>query len=82
MRSKKANGRKVKSFNFLKSIFMIALNFIFIALRGIGPVFCAIQAEKKNRSTGLWAIFGFVFPIIAMICIFSLSSVTKWNKEK
>jgi hypothetical protein len=60
---------------------MIALNFIFIALRGIGPVVCAMQAEKKNRSTGIWGLFGFIFPIIAMICIFSVSPVTRWNKE-
>lgn len=81
MRSKKANGRKVKSFNFLKSINMITANFIFIALRGIGPLVCAMQAEKKNRSVGLWAFLGFLFPIIAMICIFSFSPVTKWKKE-
>lgn len=60
---------------------MILLNFILIALRGIGPVVCAIQAEKKNRSAGLWGLFGFLFPIIAMITIFSLSPVTKWKKE-
>ncbi len=60
---------------------MIAANFIFIALRGIGPLVCAMQAEKKNRSIGLWAFMGFLFPIIAMICIFSLSPVTKWKKE-
>ena len=61
---------------------MLVLNFIFIALRVIGPIVCAMQAEKKNRSAGLWAFFGLVFPIIAMLCIFSLSPVTKWNKEK
>jgi hypothetical protein len=61
---------------------MIVANFIFIALRGIGPLVCGMQAEKKNRSAGLWAFLGFLFPIIAMICIFSLSPVTKWKKEK
>jgi hypothetical protein len=60
---------------------MIAANFIFIALRGIGPFVCAMQAEKKNRSVGLWAFMGFLFPIIAMICIFCLSPITKWKKE-
>lgn len=60
---------------------MIAANFIFIALRGIGPIVCAMEADKKNRSAGLWGFFGFLFPVIAMICIFSLSPLTKWKKE-
>lgn len=60
---------------------MPVFNIIFILLRGIGPIVCALQAEKKNRSTGLWGFLGFAFPIIAMICIFSLSPVVKWNKE-
>lgn len=61
---------------------MLVLNLIFIASRIAGPIVCAMQAEKKNRSTGLWASFGLVFPIIAMLSILSLSPVTKWNKEK
>ena len=61
---------------------MIVLNLIFIALRVIGPIICAMEADKKNRSAGLWGFFGFVFPVIAMICIFSLSPLTKWNNEK
>jgi hypothetical protein len=60
---------------------MIALNFIFIALRGIGPLVCATQAEKKNRSAARWGVFGFLFPIIAMICVYSVSPITKWKKE-
>ena len=60
---------------------MIVLNLIFIALRVIGPIVCAMEADKKNRSAGLWGFFGLVFPVIAMICIFSLSPLTKWKKE-
>lgn len=60
---------------------MIVLNIIFIALRVIGPIVCALEADKKNRSSGLWGFFGFLFPVIAMICISSLSPLTKWKKE-
>lgn len=60
---------------------MIVFNFIFIVLRVVGPIVCAMEADKKNRSAGLWGFFGFLFPIIGMICIFSLSTLTKWKKE-
>jgi len=45
---------------------MGAIIIIWMLLKIIGPIYCAKEAERKNRSSALWGIFGFLFPLIAM----------------
>lgn len=40
------------------------------------------NAERKNRSSALWGIFGFLFPLITMTCIALVPPVTRWEEEK
>lgn len=60
---------------------MMALNMLWLGLRILGPVYCAIKADHLNRSAGAWAVFGFIFPIIAIIWISVLPVKTIWTKE-
>jgi hypothetical protein len=60
---------------------VVFLNFLWLLLRVVGPVYCAIKAEKLNRSMGMWAFLAFLFPIICMVWISLLNPITKWNKE-
>jgi hypothetical protein len=53
---------------------------IFFGLRIVGAIYCAQKADKLNRSTGGWAIFGLFFPIIAMIWISSLKKNITWHE--
>lgn len=52
---------------------------IFFGLRIFGGLFCAQKADKLNRSTGGWAIFGLFTPIIAIIWISSLKKKVIWH---
>jgi hypothetical protein len=58
-----------------------ALAIIWLLLRLAGPIYCAIKADSLNRKTGIWALLGFLFPIIAMIWISTLTKRTVWTKE-
>ncbi len=52
-------------------------NFLLIftfALRILGAVVCYKQAKWLNRDGGSWSVFGFFFPIIAMIWVYCLKS--------
>jgi hypothetical protein len=60
---------------------VVFVNFLWLLLRVVGPVYCAIKAEKLNRSMGMWAFLAFLFPIICMVWISLLNPITKWNKE-
>jgi hypothetical protein len=60
---------------------VIIANFIWLILRVVSPIYCAMKADRLNRNTGLWAIFGFIFPIIAMIWASTLTKRTLWTKE-
>ncbi len=60
---------------------MILFSFLLLALRIAGPIYCALKAEKLNRTMGVWAVFGFLFPIIAMILISTLKPVTIWDSN-
>lgn len=42
------------------------------AFRVIGAIVCYSQAKSLNREAGGWSVFGFFFPLIAMIWIFCL----------
>jgi hypothetical protein len=54
---------------------------IWFLLRLAGPIYCAIKADHLNRKPGIWALLGFLFPIIAMIWISTLPKQTLWTKE-
>lgn len=43
-----------------------------LAFRIVGVFVCYNQAKSLNRESGVWAIFGFFFPLIAMLWIFCL----------
>ncbi|MFN4763705.1 hypothetical protein ACKGJN_11315 [Gillisia sp. Q332] len=50
-----------------------------LALRIIGAVVCTQRAEKLNRSQTGWGIFGFIFPIIAMIAVYFMKPKMVWE---
>jgi hypothetical protein len=57
------------------------LMFFLLALRVVGPIYCGMRAEILNRKPGIWAIVGFLFPIIGMIIVSLLKPTTLWNEE-
>lgn len=52
-----------------------------IGLRIIGAIFCYRQAKWLNRNAVGWSLAGFIFPIIAMIWVYNLSSKKTKIKE-
>lgn len=50
-------------------------------LRIVGVIVCVNKAKELNRSTGGWGIFGFIFPIIAMIWIQFMKPIMKWDEN-
>jgi hypothetical protein len=58
---------------------VILFSIIFYGLRIFGVVYCAQKADKLNRSTGGWAVFGLFFPIIAIIWISNLKKNIIWH---
>jgi len=60
----------------------VILGLIIMVLKPIGAVYCAKKAEELNRSTGKWAVFALVFPIIAMIMISNKSKKINWHEDK
>jgi hypothetical protein len=55
---------------------------IWLLLRVVGPIYCALKAEKLNRSMGMWAFLAFLFPIICMVWISVIQPRTKWSNEQ
>lgn len=45
----------------------------------IGAIVCYNRAKELNRNEGLWAFFGFAVPIVAVIWIFCLKPIIKWE---
>lgn len=54
---------------------------LMILLRVFGTVVCVIKAKKINRSEAGWGLFGFVFPIVAMIWIQFMKPIMVWNSN-
>ena len=54
---------------------------IFFVLHVIGGVYCAKRAEKLNKSPGLWAVLGLLFPIISMIIIYKSKQEITWHSD-
>ncbi len=52
-----------------------------IVLRIVGSSVCASKAGKLNRSKVGWGIFGFGFPILAMIWIQFMKPVNILNEN-
>ena len=55
--------------------------FLQLILRIIGVLVCVNKAKELNRDTGGWGFFGFALPIIAMIWIYCLKPVMKWDEN-
>jgi hypothetical protein len=49
------------------------------ALRIIGAIVCNQRAKHLNRSQTGWGIFGFIFPIIAMIAVYFMKPKMVWE---
>jgi hypothetical protein len=60
----------------------VVMSLVWLLLRIVGPIYCAMKAEKLNRSMGMWAFLAFLFPIICMVWISLLKPITKWSKEQ
>jgi hypothetical protein len=54
---------------------------IWFLVRIIGAIFCSNKAIEKNRTAWVWGFFGFLFPLITIVCIVSVPYETKWEKE-
>lgn len=54
---------------------------IYFIIRIIGVFVCSSKAKELNRSAFGWGLFGFFFPIIAMIWIHFMKPVMIWDKE-
>lgn len=54
---------------------------IFFGLHVYGGVYCAKRAEKLNKSTGLWAVLGLLFPVISMIIIYNSKKEITWHGD-
>jgi hypothetical protein len=57
------------------------LMFFGLILRIVGLFYCKDKAKELNRSTGGWATFGFLSPILAMIWISCLKPIIKWEEK-
>jgi len=60
----------------------LILGILIFILHGFGAFYCATKADQKNRKPALWAIFGFIFPIITIIAVVSVGNGTIWHTEK
>ena len=55
--------------------------FLQLIFRVIGVLVCVNKAKQLNRDQGGWGFFGFALPIIAMIWIYCLKPVMKWDEN-
>ncbi len=62
----------------IRGMFMI----LGLILRVIGLFYCKDKAKELNRSTGGWATFGFLSPILAMIWISFMKPIISWEEKK
>ena len=52
-----------------------------LALRIVGIFVCVSKAKELNRSTGVWGVLGFFFPVVAMIWIQFMKPVIKFDEK-
>ncbi len=57
------------------------LGILIFLLHGFGAFYCATKADQKNRQPALWAILGFIFPIITIIAVLTIGNGTNWHRE-
>lgn len=59
----------------------IILQLFLLAIRIMITVYCVNKAKKLNRSEFGWGIFGFFFPIIALIWIQFMKPRMQWEQN-
>lgn len=57
-----------------------AILFVQLGLRILGAIVCSNKASSLNRNAGSWGVWGFIFPIIAMIWIQFMKPIVDWRK--
>ncbi|MBC8548980.1 MAG: hypothetical protein H8D23_04955 [Candidatus Brocadiales bacterium] len=57
------------------------LQVILIGLRIFAIYYCSKRAGELNRSRGGWGVFGFFFPIVAMIWINFMKPKYVWEEN-
>jgi hypothetical protein len=57
----------------------LIVQMISIVLRIVITVYCVNRAKKLNRSQGGWGLFGFFFPLIALIWIQFMKPRMQWD---
>lgn len=60
---------------------IVFMDLMFFGLHVYGGIHCAKRAEKLNKSTGLWAVLGLLFPIISMIIIYNSKKEITWHSD-
>jgi formate hydrogenlyase subunit 3/multisubunit Na+/H+ antiporter MnhD subunit len=53
-----------------------------IVFRVIAAVICTFRARNLNRSQTIWGIFGFIFPVLAVIAVFLMKNKIAWHLSK
>ncbi len=59
----------------------IILQLFLLAIRILITVYCVNKAKQLNRSEFGWGIFGFFFPIIALIWIQFMKPRMQWEQN-
>jgi hypothetical protein len=54
---------------------------ILLVLRIVAIFICSSRAKELNRSSNGWGFFGFISPILAMIWIYCLKPIIKWEEK-
>jgi hypothetical protein len=60
---------------------MEGITILLIVIRIVGILVCANKAGELNRSKDGWGFFGFISPIMAMIWIYCMKPVMKWDEN-
>lgn len=58
-----------------------AINIILLVVRIFVTVYCVNKAGELNRNKGGWGIFGFFFPIVAIIWIQFMKPKVDWENQ-
>jgi len=54
---------------------------LMLLLRVFGTIICVYKAKKLNKSEVGWGLFGFVFPLVAIIWIQFMKPILVWNSN-
>ena len=53
-----------------------------LLLRIIAPIICIKKAAELRRSTRLWGLLGFTFPLLTVATIFLMKPKITWLESK